>query len=37
VREAATLDRGAVRASVASRFDADRMVDDYVTLYRRLV
>jgi glycosyltransferase involved in cell wall biosynthesis len=37
VREAAALDRRAVRASVASRFDTERMVDDYVALYRRLV
>jgi glycosyltransferase involved in cell wall biosynthesis len=37
VREAATLDRPTVRASVVSRFDAERMVDDYVSLYRRLV
>jgi glycosyltransferase involved in cell wall biosynthesis len=33
----ATLDRRAVRASVERRFDAERMVDDYVALYRRLV
>ena len=31
------LDRGAVRSSVERRFDAGRMVDDYVALYRRLV
>jgi glycosyltransferase involved in cell wall biosynthesis len=36
VRESANLDRGAVRASVATRFDVRRMVDDYVALYRRL-
>jgi glycosyltransferase involved in cell wall biosynthesis len=37
VRKCSALDRAAVRASVATRFDADRMVDDYVALYRRLV
>ena len=37
VRESANLDRGAVRESVATRFDVGRMVDDYVALYRRLV
>jgi glycosyltransferase involved in cell wall biosynthesis len=33
---AARLDRAAVRASVEHRFDADRMVDDYLALYRRI-
>ena len=37
VRAAKTLDRAAVRASVEERFDADRMVDDYLALYRRVV
>ena len=37
VRRSTTLDRRAVRASVATRFDIERMVDDYVALYRRLV
>jgi glycosyltransferase involved in cell wall biosynthesis len=32
-----TLNRRAVRASVERRFDVERMVDDYVTLYRRVV
>jgi glycosyltransferase involved in cell wall biosynthesis len=31
------LDRSAVRASVETRFDVERMVDDYLTLYRRVV
>jgi glycosyltransferase involved in cell wall biosynthesis len=31
------LDANAVRASVEQRFDADRMVDDYLALYRRIV
>ena len=31
------LDRAAVRTSVEGRFDADRMVDDYLALYRRVV
>jgi glycosyltransferase involved in cell wall biosynthesis len=31
------LDRAAVRASVEGRFDVDRMVDDYLDLYRRVV
>jgi glycosyltransferase involved in cell wall biosynthesis len=31
------LDRAAVRASVEQRFDANRMVDDYLALYRRVV
>ena len=37
VSTAATLDRRAVRASVERRFGVERMVDDYVALYRRLV
>ena len=31
------LDRAAVRTSVETRFDVERMVDDYLTLYRRVV
>jgi glycosyltransferase involved in cell wall biosynthesis len=31
------LDRAAVRASVEGRFGVDRMVDDYLALYRRVV
>ena len=30
------LDRAAVRASVERRFDVNRMVDDYLALYRRI-
>jgi glycosyltransferase involved in cell wall biosynthesis len=37
VRASMALDRRAVRASVEARFDAARMVDDYLALYRRLV
>ena len=32
-----SLDRVAVRGSVERRFDVDRMVDEYVALYRRVV
>jgi len=32
-----SLDRAAVRASVEQRFDANRMVDEYLALYRRVV
>ena len=31
------LDRAAVRASVERRFDVERMVDDYLTVYERIV
>jgi glycosyltransferase involved in cell wall biosynthesis len=31
------LDRAAVRASVEERFDVERMVDDYLALYQRIV
>src|SRR5438477_196249 len=37
VGAAGALERAAVRASVEVRFDADRMVDDYLALYRRVV
>jgi glycosyltransferase involved in cell wall biosynthesis len=37
VRAAAGMDRLAVRASVEERFDANRMVDDYLTVYRRII
>ncbi|HET6945796.1 MAG TPA: glycosyltransferase family 4 protein [Gaiellaceae bacterium] len=37
VDAAANLDRAAVRASVERRFTVDRMVDDYLALYRRVV
>jgi glycosyltransferase involved in cell wall biosynthesis len=37
VHAATTLDRAAVRASVEGRFDIDRMVDDYLALYRRVL
>jgi glycosyltransferase involved in cell wall biosynthesis len=33
----ADLDRAAVRASVVDRFGVDRMVDDYLALYRRIL
>ena len=37
VHASGELDREAVRASVAARFDVERMVDDYLALYRRVV
>jgi glycosyltransferase involved in cell wall biosynthesis len=37
VDASSSLDRAAVRASVEGRFDAERMVDDYVALYERVV
>ncbi len=36
VRIVVALDREAVRSSVERRFGVDRMVDDYLALYRRL-
>jgi len=36
VRASTTLERGAVRASVERRFGVERMVDDYVALYRQV-
>jgi hypothetical protein len=36
VRAAASMDRTLVRASVERRFDADRMVDEYLELYVRV-
>lgn len=37
VRAARAIDRMAVRRSVERRFDANRMVDDYIAVYRRVV
>ena len=37
VRASSSLDRTAVRASVEDRFDVDRMVDEYLAVYRRVV
>jgi glycosyltransferase involved in cell wall biosynthesis len=37
VDASSALDRAAVRASVEGRFDVERMVDDYIALYRRVV
>ena len=37
VHESTNLDRRVVRASVTTRFDVERMVDDYVALYRGLL
>jgi glycosyltransferase involved in cell wall biosynthesis len=34
---AGRLDRAAVRSSVERRFDVSRMVEDYITVYRRIV
>ena len=32
-----SLDRAAVRSSMEERFDAERMVDEYLAVYRRVV
>jgi glycosyltransferase involved in cell wall biosynthesis len=37
VHAANALDRAGVRASVDDRFDVERMVDDYLALYRSIV
>jgi glycosyltransferase involved in cell wall biosynthesis len=37
VDASSTLDRATVRSSVEGRFDVERMVDDYLALYRRVV
>jgi glycosyltransferase involved in cell wall biosynthesis len=37
VEASSALDRAPVRASVEERFDAERMVDDYLALYQRVV
>jgi glycosyltransferase involved in cell wall biosynthesis len=37
VDQAAALDRAAIRRVAERRFSAARMVDDYLTLYRRLL
>jgi glycosyltransferase involved in cell wall biosynthesis len=37
VVDAKGLDRAAVRASVEQRFHVDRMVDDYLAVYRRVI
>ena len=37
VDASSALDRAAVRASVEGRFDVERMVDDYLALYERVV
>jgi glycosyltransferase involved in cell wall biosynthesis len=37
VHESADLDRRAVRASVEERFAVERMVDDYLAVYRQVV
>ena len=37
VHASSSLDRAAVRASVEGRFDVERMVDDYLGLYQRVV
>jgi len=36
-RASAALDRGVVRATAATRFGVDRMVDAYVDVYTALV
>jgi hypothetical protein len=37
VDRAVRLDRAAVRERAASRFGADRMVEDYLRVYRRVL
>jgi glycosyltransferase involved in cell wall biosynthesis len=37
VAKVGSLDRAAVRRSVATRFHVDRMADDYLALYRRIL
>jgi len=37
IERAGALDRAAVRASVARRFSVERMADDYLALYRRIL
>jgi glycosyltransferase involved in cell wall biosynthesis len=37
VERAGELDRAVVRASVAQRFSVERMADDYLALYRRIL
>jgi glycosyltransferase involved in cell wall biosynthesis len=37
VHASGALDRAAVRASVERRFDVERMVDEYLALYQRVV
>ncbi len=37
VHAAGALDRDAVRASVEGRFDVERMVDEYLALYQRVI
>jgi glycosyltransferase involved in cell wall biosynthesis len=37
IERAGALDRAAVRASVAERFSVERMADDYLALYRRIL
>jgi glycosyltransferase involved in cell wall biosynthesis len=37
VHASSSLDRAGVRASVEGRFDVERMVDDYLGLYQRVV
>jgi glycosyltransferase involved in cell wall biosynthesis len=37
IRRAHEIDRAACRAAVAARFTVERMADDYVALYRRLI
>ena len=37
VHASSSLDRAAVRASVEERFDVERMVDDYLAVYERVV
>jgi glycogen synthase len=35
--DVARLDRATVRRSIEGRFEADRMIDDYLRLYRQVI
>jgi glycosyltransferase involved in cell wall biosynthesis len=37
LERAGELDRAAIRRTVAARFSVDRMADDYLALYRRIL
>jgi glycosyltransferase involved in cell wall biosynthesis len=37
VDDSASIDRSRVRASVETRFDSDRMVDEYLAVYHRVL
>ncbi|WP_235524032.1 glycosyltransferase, partial [Sphingomonas sp. Leaf33] len=37
IDRAADLDRARIRQAVVNRFSVERMADDYITLYRRIL